>query len=119
MKDEFEQWCVRLWKERRSDALILLGGAVLGAFFEWNLVEIFLFLVFLWSILGPLSSRSLAVPALVFLSATPLLLMFEREDQAETFAVYAYYFLVMAVIRAMMELREEGENCPEKCDHVR
>jgi len=107
MKDDFEQWCVRLWRTRRTDVYILLFGAAFGALFDWDIVEIGIFLLFLWSIIGPLSSRSLAAPALVFLSATPLLLAFGREEQAEAFAVYAYYFLVMAVIRAMVELAQE------------
>jgi hypothetical protein len=29
------------------------------------------------------------------------------EDQAEIYAVYAYYFLVMAVIRGIVEIRTE------------
>jgi len=107
MKNTFEDWCLALWKERKQDVFILLFGVLFGAFFEWDLVEIFIFLIFIWSLLGPLPSRVLAVPALFFLSATPLLLVFNREDQAELFAVYAYYFLVMAVIRAIFELRSE------------
>lgn len=99
-----------LWRTRRTDMLILIGGILFGAYFEWNLVEIFIFLVFLWSLLGPLPSRVLAVPALFFLSATPILLVMERAEQAESFAVYAYYFLVMAVIRGIVELREDPES---------
>ncbi|NCU41938.1 MAG: hypothetical protein EOM19_04430 [Candidatus Moranbacteria bacterium] len=106
--DAIEESFLYLWKERRLDILILFFGIFIGAFFEWNIVEIFIFVIFLWSILGPLSSRILAIPALFFLSATPILLMLSREEQAETFAVYAYYFLVMAVIRALWELRNEN-----------
>ncbi|NCU41312.1 MAG: hypothetical protein EOM19_01140 [Candidatus Moranbacteria bacterium] len=112
--DAVEAWFAHLWKERRVDGGILFLGILTGAFFEWNIVEIFIFVVFLWSILGPLSSRILAIPALFFLSATPILLMLSREEQAETFAVYAYYFLVMAVIRAISELRSENRESMEK-----
>jgi hypothetical protein len=98
-----------LWRNRRTDAVILIAGVLLGAFFDWNIVEICIFLVFLWSILGPIPSRVLAVPALFFLSATPVLIALEREEQAETFAVYAYYFLAMAVIRGIVELRSDRD----------
>jgi hypothetical protein len=113
-EDTIEKWFLSLWKERRGDMTVLFFGFLVGAFFEWNIVEIFIFLIFLWSILGPLSSRVLAVPALFFLSATPLLLVFEREEQAEAFAVYAYYFLVMAVIRASIEIRKKSKKTPEE-----
>lgn len=112
--DFVEENFLYLWRERRVDLVVLFLGVLLGAFFQWNIVEIFIFVIFLWSIVGPLSSRVLAVPALFFLSATPLLLILDREDQAETFAVYAYYFLVMAVIRAIVELRKENKNVLEK-----
>ncbi len=96
-----------LWHHRRTDALILVAGTLLGAYFGWDVVEIFIFLVFLWSILGPVPSRLLAVPALFFLSATPVLIAFDRSETAETYAVYAYYFLAMAVIRGIVELRDD------------
>jgi len=104
-----------LWRTRRTDSLIMIGGVLFGAYFEWDLVDIFVFLVFLWSILGPIPSRVLAAPALFFLSATPVLLAMGRDDQAESFAVYAYYFLAMAVIRGIVELRSEdgGDRSPE------
>jgi len=109
MQDQFEQWCVKMWQQRKVDVLIVVAGVLFGAFFEWDLVEIFIFAIFLWSIVGPLSSRVLAVPALFFLSVTPLLLALGRDDQAEIFAVYAYYFLVMAVVRAIVEMRADEQ----------
>lgn len=98
-----------LWRNRRTDVVILIAGILVGAYFGWNIVEMFIFLVFLWSILGPIPSRLLAVPALFFLAATPILIALEREEQAETFAVYAYYFLAMAVIRGIVELRSDRD----------
>ncbi|QQS61217.1 MAG: hypothetical protein IPN70_05020 [Candidatus Moraniibacteriota bacterium] len=102
-----ESWFVSLWKEKKLHAIFMILGVIMGAFFQWDLVEIFIFFIFLWSIMEKVPSRMLAIPALIFLCATPLLLVFEREDQAEAYAVYAYYFLVMAVIRAVSELRED------------
>lgn len=93
---------------RKTDFVFLLAAIILGVSFEWNIVEIAIFAVFIWSILGPIASRYLAWPALFFLAFTPVLLLFDRDVQAEEFAVYAYYFLVMAVVRGIIEVREEG-----------
>lgn len=93
-------------KERRVDVGFLLVGATLGVFFGWNIVEIAIFLVCIWSIIGPISSRYLIWPALFFLSFTPILLALGRKVQAEEYAVYAYYFLIMVVIRAIIEDRK-------------
>lgn len=98
-------------RERKLDAGFLLVGILLGVFFNWNIVEIAIFLVFIWSIIGPIQSRYLALPALFFLSFTPVLLAIGRKEQAEIYAIYAYYFLVMAVIRGIIEVRNnKGEN---------
>jgi len=94
-------------RNRKKDLLFIVMGFFLGILFEWNIVEIAIFLVFIWSIIGPIQSRYLALPALFFLSFTPILLVVGRKAQAEEFAIYAYYFLVMAVIRAVIEVRSE------------
>jgi hypothetical protein len=96
-----------LAKSRRADALILFAGVILGVLLRWTVIEIAIFSVFIWSVIGPVQSRFLAIPSLFFLSFTPILLLLEREAQAEEFAVYAYYFLVMAVIRGIVEARED------------
>lgn len=94
---------------RKLDMGFLLAGILLGVFFGWNIVEILIFSIFIWSIIGPIPSRYLAWPALFFLSFTPILLVLERKAQAEEYAIYAYYFLVMVVIRAIIEVRGEKE----------
>ncbi len=98
-----------IWKERRLDIVILALGLFVGAYFQWNIVDTIVFLIFLWSFLGPIPSGFLAVPALFFLSVTPFLIAFDRKEQAESFAVYAYYFLAMAVIRGIAEVSREKE----------
>lgn len=95
---------------RKRDMSILLAGIVFGIALDWMLVDIALFALFLWSIVGPIASRWLAIPALFFLAFTPLLLFLDREKRAEEFAVYAYYFLVMAVIRGLIEARSEHQD---------
>ncbi|MEK9151252.1 MAG: hypothetical protein AAB547_01330 [Patescibacteria group bacterium] len=99
-------------RNRKKDILFVVAGFFLGVLFEWNIVEIAIFSVLIWSIIGPIRSRYLAWPALFFLSFTPILLAVGRKAQAEEFAIYAYYFLVMAVIRGIIEVRgeKEGEN---------
>lgn len=69
------------------------------------------FLVFgyaLVSILFILESRIAAVIALLFLVSCPILLILKKAPLAETMAVYAYYFLIIAVAIQIREYwREE------------
>lgn len=97
-------------KHRRADVGFMLAGILLGVFLGWDIVQVAIFAVFIWSILGPIPSRLLAIPALFFLSLVPFLLLVKMDAQAEIYAVYAYYFLVMAVIRGIIEIRTEKEN---------
>ncbi|NTW13980.1 MAG: hypothetical protein HGA31_03040 [Candidatus Moranbacteria bacterium] len=106
--DEME-WAKRFFLERKIDVLILVAGIFLGVFLKWDIVEIAVFSVLVWAIVGPISVRILAAAALFFLSVTPFLLMLDREDQAEQYAVYAYYFLVIAVIRGILDLKGEKQ----------
>lgn len=95
---------------RKVDVGFLFAGIVFGTILNWDVIKIIFFSVFIWSIVGPIASRWLALPALFFLTFTPILLLLNRETRAEEFAIYAYYFLVMAVIRAVMEIRSgEGD----------
>lgn len=95
---------------RKVDVGFVLAGIILGTVLNWDVIEIIFFAVFIWSIVGPIASRYLAIPALFFLSFTPILLALDREARAEEFAVYAYYFLVMAVIRGIIEVRSGTED---------
>lgn len=89
------------------DIFTLFASALLGVIFDWNVVEISVFIVFISALLFSVPSRFLALPALFFLSMTPFLLLLDRKESAEEFAVYAYYFLVMAVVRGIIETRKE------------
>ncbi|MBI2439709.1 MAG: hypothetical protein HYV45_03885 [Candidatus Moranbacteria bacterium] len=97
---------------RKVDIVLPVLGAVLGVYFDWTMVEIIIFLIFIWSLIGPIPSRLLAGAALLFLLFTPILHLLKRPERAEEFAVYAYYFIVMAVIRGIIEIRGEGKNDP-------
>lgn len=94
-------------RRHKVETVFLVAGMLLGIFFDWTVIETAFFLIFLWSILGPIRSRFLAVPALFFLVLVPVFLLLDREARAEELAVYAYYFLVMAVIRGIVEVRSE------------
>lgn len=95
---------------RKVDAGLVLAGIVFGTLLNWDITGIAFFAVFIWSIVGPIRSRYLALPALFFLAFTPILLFLDREARAEEFAIYAYYFLVMAVIRGIIEVRRGEED---------
>lgn len=91
--------------DRKVALLYVFLGIIVGVYFDWNMIEILIFLIFLWSLLGPIPSRYLAGAAAFFLACTPILHLLKRPERAEEFSVYAYYFLVMAVIRAIVEIR--------------
>lgn len=106
----FESYLKEFFKYRKLDIVMLIAGAILGVIFGWSVLEIIIFLVFLWSFLGPISSRILIFPAIFFLAFTPFLLILKFNERAEEFSVYAYYFLVMAVIRGIIEVRKEKKD---------
>lgn len=85
------------------DVSIILIAMVLGSYFGWNIVGVVIFCFFLWIILNPIPSRYLGLGALFSILITPILILLERRDQAEQLAVYAYYFMVFAVIMELYE----------------
>lgn len=92
------------------DIGIIISAILLGKFLFWTNINIAIFAFSVWVILNPISSRLLAVPALAFLSATPLVLViFHNKEQADRFAIYAYYFLVMTVAMGIYELRKDAQ----------
>jgi len=101
---------VGILRKRKKEAIFVIAGMLLGIFLDWTMIEVAIFAIFIWSVLGPIQSRFLAVPALFFLALTPILLALGREARAEEFTVYAYYFLVMAVIRGIIEVREDEKH---------
>ncbi len=87
--------------------VILFIGFLFGAFLDWPAVEITIFLIFLWAILKSLRSEIFIVAAFFLFTVIPVFLFFKKPERAEEFSVYAYYFLVIAVIRAIIEVRNE------------
>lgn len=107
MNEEHEHYAQDFIYQRKFDIFLLTIGAAIGVFFNWTIVEIGIFLVFLWSFLGPLSSRFLMGCALFFLPFMPVFLLLKKPERAEEFSVYMYYFLMMAVIQGIIEIRGE------------
>ncbi len=96
-------------KRRLWDIGFLVAGIAMGIYFRWSVIEISIFLIFVWSILGSIVSRYLAWPAILFLILTAVTLFFGKKELAEEFSIYAYYFLVMTVIRGIIEARTEKD----------
>ncbi len=90
-----------------KDSVFLLVALFLGFYFNWNVLEIGIFCLFIYIILHPLSSRILAAPALFFLVLIPFLLVFNQEIIAEQMAIYCYYFLILAAIMGVYEMKKE------------
>ena len=80
-------------------ALMLMWKASYEAIALWMLF--FSFLFYGWE------NRIIAGFALLFLASCPFLLIYKREDLAETMAIYAYYFLVMTVVLQIAELKRD------------
>jgi hypothetical protein len=102
-------------KNNKAFIVFILLAIILGIFLNWGNIEILIFAIFIGIIIKPVSSRYLAIPALFFLALTPFLLIADREERAEEFAIYAYYFLIMAVIMGVYEVtRENRKKIEEK-----
>jgi hypothetical protein len=97
----------KIFKKRNVDIFFVAIAVLMGAYFDWQIIEMIIFGIFIWIILNPVPSRLTAVPALAFLIATPFLLIFKKEILAEQAAIYAYYFLIMSVIMGIYEIRKE------------
>ena len=105
---EIKAWEIKKMTFKKALNIGLFVAALfMGIYFKWKIMEILIFLIFLGIILRPVGSRVMAVPALFFLVLTPFALILKQESLAETFAIYAYYFLVMAVIMGIYEVRRE------------
>ncbi len=104
-------------KKMLNIVLLLLALAV-GVYFEWNVIEIIILLIFVGIVFHPIPSRILAMPALGFLIITSFLIIFKENEKAKMLAgelaVYAYYFLVMAVVMGIYEVRKDSKKIKQK-----
>ncbi len=104
---EIEVWEIKkITSKKILNICIFLAGLGMGVYFRWGIMNTFIFCIFIGIILKPVSSRILVFPALFFLILAPFALIFKKDIIAENFAIYAYYFLIMATIMGIYEIRE-------------
>lgn len=89
---------------------IFIGAFFAGQYFDFTFVGTLVLIYFGFSIVWNISGRVSAACALFFLICTPILLFFKNEALAETFAIYAYYFLVITVVGEILTLKSGNEN---------
>lgn len=107
--NELDQYLTKKYFDYGLVAFSLL----LGFYLKWDMQNVLVFSFVIWIILNSISSRFLAQIALVFLVFVPLLLIIHRYDHAEQFAIFAYYFLVLTVIMAIIEFKKEQNPKPK------
>ncbi len=112
LKNVFRRVLVDIKTKKKRGLLALI---LAGLFFYWFGISAgllwFLFLMFLfygWE------NRIIGVLALLSLASCPVLLSFQKDDLAETMAVYAYFFLVMTVVLQIVEYWYENKNNEQK-----
>ena len=107
---EIKSWEMKKMTPKKAiNIAIFLVALGMGIYFKWGVVNTLIFLIFIGIILRPVSSRILAFPALFFLILTPFALIFKKDVLAENLAIYAYYFLIMATIMGIYEVRKEDK----------
>ena len=94
-------------KKNKFYSVLVATAFLIGLYFSWTLPESIIFALFISSILKPVDSRFFAVPGLFFLILTPIVLYSGNKKTAEEIAVYAFYFLVMTVMMAFVEMKKE------------
>lgn len=87
-----------------ANIILLALSAWMGIHFGWKLFDICFFVLFIGIVLYPLPSRFFTLSAIALLVAVPFLIMFDKKDIAQQTAIYAYYFLVFAVMMAIYEI---------------
>ncbi|MEK9155684.1 MAG: hypothetical protein AAB360_00070 [Patescibacteria group bacterium] len=113
MLPEIKQKLIQLYRRYLPkpylDLLFVTIGILIGIDFNWSIDNIAGLAFIIWAILNPWSSSRYAKVALYFLCLVPVLLIMGKEDYAEKFAIYTYYFLILAVVMALVELRREKD----------
>ena len=80
---------------------------LLGLSLNWSVKKLAVVLLLIWLSPFPLKSQILARIAVACLVITPIMLIVNNNDRAETFAETAYLFLVLTVITAIYEYIKE------------
>ncbi len=81
----------------------------MGFYFQWEIANFIFFILFVFLILHPISSRFTAGGAIAFLLATAVLLVSKQNNLAETSAIWAYYLMIFTAMLSFGELQKEEE----------
>ena len=110
VRAEIKSWEIKkVTPKKVLNICIFLLALGMGIYFQWGIIETLIFLIFIGIILRPVSSRIMAVPALFFLVLTPFALILKQDVIAENLAIYAYYFLILATIMGIYEVRQNKD----------
>ncbi len=93
----------KIWSTAWRIFVVLLV-VVATQFLKFSLIEALIALYFASAILWRIESERTFLVALLLLMATAVLSFLRNDALAEEYAVYAYYFLVIGVITAIIEL---------------
>ncbi len=94
---------------RKLQTVLLIIALILMIIWKQDAEAIILWMLFLSFLLYEWENRIIAGLALFSLASCPFLLIYKKEDLAEIMAIYAYYFLVMAVVLQIVELKRHPE----------
>lgn len=92
------------------EAILFLVSFAMGFYFQWEIANFIFFVIFIFLLLHPISSRIVASGAIIFLIATAILLMAKQNNLAEITAIWAYYCMIFTAVLAFHELRLEKED---------
>lgn len=84
---------------------VLLAVIIATQFLEFSLIEAVIALYFVSALVWRVESDRTFLVALILLTITAILSFLREDGLAEGYAVYTYYFLVIGVITAIIELR--------------
>lgn len=92
------------------EAALLLFSFFMGFYFQWEISNFIFFILFVFLILHPISSRFFAVGAIFFLITTAVLLIMKKDDLAEITAIWVYYFMIFIAVASFSELQDKNDN---------
>lgn len=96
-----------IFQKNKPEIVFLVIGLALGVYLNWETAAIIFFLVLIHVILHPISSRIFSALGVLSLVIMAFMLFWERESRAEEFAIYSFYFLFLAILMAIFEIRKD------------
>ena len=108
---------VRGFAEKYIRIIVTAIALIIGVYLNFEITELVFFVYLIWIILTPTPSRNLAMIAILLLAMTPVFMIMKRDSWAETFAIYAYYFLILTVGTAILEYRKVSQS-EDKADNA-